>query len=762
MRKAAIQLLISASIFSTSNVLADTIKNIEILGLGAISRGAVLSNLPVETGDNYDTQVGEQVITDLYKTGFFKDIEVYQENKILKIKLLENPHIKYIDIVNYSDKVLDEKGLNRIMEDMDLIQGNIFDEKRLDKFITKIKEAYNSKGYYNTSIIRKINTDTQNRAGIEIKINEGEAARINSMNITGNAIHSEKTLLNLFDIGEADFAILNFFNEKDRYSKVALDAGIESMKSLYVNSGYLDFKIKKIDTVLSNDKKKIDINIKINEGTEYKIGVINFTGNLLNQSTEDLNALLTINEGDIFKRIDVIESIKAITNVFSNQGYAFAKINPITNENTKTHAIDLTIDVALNKKVYINRIIISGNTRTQDEVIRREIGINEGGIYSNEKLDESIKKIKRLGFFSDVKMKVSKLEKVNDKIDLKFKVTETKTGTFSVGLSHSNESGAAFNIGIKEKNFLGTGNTLNSTLSNSEAVQEMNFYFSDPYFTTDGHSISYGVFAKNVDGSELSVSSYKINEVGASLGYGIPLTKDTRIKFDLRASNRDITCGDQFKSADYEEEQCTSGDSTEVKTNIAWSNNTLNNFSYPTEGVKNKINFDLALPIADFRYYKLDASHRSYRPLGNDLTWKLNGNIGLAQGYGGKELPFFERYYGGGNSSVRGFEFNSLGATYDDGKAKGGELSLLASTSIISPMKFISDSKNMRMSAFVDVGSVEEKVKDVKLSDLRVSAGVAFSWLTPVGPLGVYIAEPLVKEDTDETKTMEFTLGTSF
>jgi outer membrane protein insertion porin family len=648
------------------------------------------------------------------------------------------------------------------MEDMDLIQGNIFDEKKLDKFISKIEEAYNAKGYYNIRIIRKIDTDKQNRIGIEIKIDEGEPAIINSMKIVGSVIHNEQTLLNLFEIGEADLAILNFFNEKDHYSKIALDAGIEAMKSLYINSGYLDFKIKKVKTKLSTDKKKIDIKIDISEGEKYKIGVINFTGDLLNQSTEELNALLTIKTGDVFKRIKVIESIKAITSVFSNQGYAFAKINPITNENKKTNAIDLTIDVKLNKKVYINRVIISGNTRTQDEVIRREININESGIYSNEKLDESIKKIKRLGFFSDVQMKVAKLEETDDKINLKFKVKETKTGTFSVGLSHSNESGSAFNIGIKEKNFLGTGNTLNATLSNSEAVQEMNFYFSDPYFTTNGQSISHGVFAKNVDGSELSVSSYKINEVGASLGYGIPLTKDTRINFDLRASNSDITCGDQFKSADYEEEQCTSGDSTEVKTNVSWSNNTLNSFNYPTEGVKNKISFDLALPIADFRYYKLDATHKSYRPLGNDLTWKTNASIGMAQGYSGKELPFFERYYGGGNSSVRGFEFNSLGATYADGKAKGGELSLLASTSIISPMKFISDSKNMRMSAFIDIGSVEEKLKDVKLSDLRVSTGVAFSWLTPVGPLGVYLAQPLVKEETDETKTMEFTLGTSF
>jgi outer membrane protein insertion porin family len=358
-------------------------------------------------------------------------------------------------------------------------------------------------------------------------------------------------------------------------------------------------------------------------------------------------------------------------------------------------------------------------------------------------------------------MEVSKLKEFDDKINLHFSVEETKTGTFSIGLSHSNSAGAAFNMGIRESNFLGTGNTLNASLSNSEAVQEMSIYFSDPYFTEDKHSISYGIFTKAIDGASLDVSSYKIDETGFSLGYGIPLTEDTRISADIRTSSRTITCGTTFAST-YEVAQCASGDKTEVKTNVRWSNNTLDNFNYPTEGQKNNLSLDLSLPIADFRYYKIDASHKSYRPIGNDLTWKVNGSVGLAQGYGGKELPFFKRYYGGGSSSVRGFDFNSLGATYADGKAKGGELSLLAGTSIISPMKFINDSKNMRMSAFIDAGSVEEKVANIGFDQIRMSTGVAFSWLTPIGPLGIYAATPLVKKSDDKTKTVEFTLGTSF
>jgi outer membrane protein insertion porin family len=358
-------------------------------------------------------------------------------------------------------------------------------------------------------------------------------------------------------------------------------------------------------------------------------------------------------------------------------------------------------------------------------------------------------------------MEVSKLKGFNDKINLHFSEEETKTGAFSIGLSHSNSSGASFNMGVKENNFLGTGNTLNAAFSNSTAVKETSLYFSDPYYNMDGHSISYGLFTKEVDGSGLDVSSYQANEAGFSLGYGIPISEDTRIGADLRASSRNITCGAIF--AAQEVAPCASDDKTEVKTNLNWSNNTLDSFNYPTEGVKNNINFDLTLPIADFQYYKLDASHKSYYPLGNDITWKVNSSLGLAQGYGNKELPFFKRYYGGGSSSVRGFDFNSLGATYTGTKtAKGGELSMLAGTSLISPMKFISDSKNMRMSAFVDTGAIEEKASNIGFDQIRMSTGVAFSWLTPVGPLGIYAAKPLIKKTADQTKTIEFTLGTSF
>jgi len=748
-------------LLNASFAFAAPIKNIEILGLNAISRGTVLSYLPVEVGDDYNKTVSTQIIQSLYKTQFFKDIKVEQINDTLQIVLTENPHIKYVDFLNNSEKVVDEDSLKKILTSMDLVQGKIFNKKQLHNLIKQVKAAYIAKGYYNVKITENIEIDAQNRVGIEFDISEGDAARIKSMHITGSKVETEEDLLDLFEIGEADWWLLNYFTEKNHYSKIALDAGIEALKSHYINLGYLDFKITDVQSVLTADKSSISINIQVTEGSKYTIGTIGFSGETLNESEASLAELLTINEGDVFKRQKIINSIKTVTDVYSNQGYAFAQIDVDTKEDKAAHAVNLDFKVTPKDKVYINRITITGNTRTQDEVVRREIGIYEGGLYSDIELEESIANIKRLGYFSDVQMSVAKVPDFEDRINLNFTVEETKTGTFSIGLSHANNSGSSFNIGVSEKNFLGTGNTLNASMSQAKAVSEVEFYFVDPYFTEDKHSLSYGVFAKKTDGSKLEVASYKINEKGGSVGYGVPITKDTRINADLKLSTKDITCGATF-AASYEKAQCANNDKTEAKLSLKWSSNTLDDYSFPTKGSASSLNLGVALPIADLKYYKFNISAKDYHPIAKDVTFKINSSVSIAKGYGGKELPFFERYYGGGSSSVRGYDFNSLGEKYTNDKAKGGELSILLGVSVISPLKFLKDSKNMRLSAFFDAGGISREISNPQKNDFRASTGVAFSWLTPIGPLGMYVAQPLFKKAGDKTKTFEFTIGTSF
>lgn len=820
MKKTLIKAILIASFFSITIAEAVPIKSIEINGLNTISRGTVLSYLPLEVGDDYNQQSSSEIISALYKTDFFKDIEVSQNNQVLTINIQENPSIKSIELLNYSNKVIEKDSVEKTLKSMGLTQGKIFNKRQLDKLVSEIEASYINQGYYNTKITKNVETDIQNRVSVSIDIKEGEIARIKSMKISGAKVYDEQDLLDLFKIGEPDFFIVNYFTNKDHYSKLAFDAGIEEMKSLYINDGYLDFKVDETSTELTEDKQNINIHIQISEGTQYKVGKISFSGNLLDQSTEDITKLLSIKTGDIFKRKEVVQSIQNITDLFANKSHLLSKVDASTAKDTEARVVDLDINITPNQKIYINRITIAGNTRTQDDVIRREINIAEGGLYSSADVNKSISKIKRLGYFSDVKMEVAKVPGFADKIDLHFTVKEAKTGAFTIGFSQSNERGTSFELGIKEKNFLGTGNILNAKLASSKAVKEVSFYFLDPYFTEDGHSINYGVFSKSVDGGELDVSDYEIDETGFNAGYGLPITENTRVGVDLRASSRDITCGHRFGGTNgpaattttptatpagfmsqdprvfdrpigangeytetgvggtrtqtvnvtdsdnyigrgFETEQCANGDKTEVKLNVNWGNNTLNNYNFPTEGQKNRLSFDLTLPIADFRYYKFDVSHRSYYPLSDDLTLNLKGNLGIGSGYGGKELPFFKRYYGGGSSSIRGFEFNSLGATYPDGNAVGGEFSLLGGVSVVSPLKLLSDSKNIRVSGFVDLGTIEEKA-DFGFDSARASAGVSFTWLTPIGPLGIYYAEPLIKKSDDKIKSFEFTIGTTF
>ena len=763
MKKLLILIALLFNVFLVSNASALVIKDIDVVGINAISKSTVMSYLPINVGDELNSNTSNQIIKALYKTQLFHDIEVTESEQIITITVSERPHIKHVDVLNYSnDEVLSDKSVELILKDMDLSQGKIFNKRKLLQLTSQLEELYISNGYYNIKISDSVLIDNQNRVEIEINIDEGEVAKIRSMKIVGSKIHTEDDLLDMLDIGEPDFWIINYFTEKDNFSRVLLDSGISSIQSLYINSGYLDFSVTDTKVDLSKDNSTIDIVIEISEGQLFRLGNIDFNGELLNNSQEYLVNLLGLSQGDVFERADLIEGIDNVTNIYKDQGYAFVDIKPITSIAAKENHVDLSVNVTLNKKVYINRITISGNTRTQDDVVRREIGISEGGLYSQSELNNSVTKIKRLGFFSDVQMLVDNTAEFNDKINLHFKLVETKTGNFTAGIAHSAQTGSSFNVGINEKNILGTGNVLNAQLISSKAVKEVSFIFQDPYFNEQGHNINYGFFNKKLDASNLELEDYKIDQTGASIGYGIPLTETTRLNSKITTSIIDITCGAAFNSAGYEQSQCASTDKNEVKVNMNWSNNTLDNYLYPTVGSRNHVGLDLSIPPGDFKYYKLNAGHKSYYPIGNDLTFSLKGNIGIAGGYSGKKLPFFKRYFGGGSGSVRGFNFNSLGSKYPNGKPKGGEVSLYSSASVISPINFVDNSENMRVSAFIDAGSVHENSSNIDFDEVRMSVGLAFYWLTPIGPLGIYTAEPVIKKTGDTTKTVQFTIGSSF
>ena len=771
MKNKIIKFIFLASFSFSVHSYANPINKIDFVGLDTVPSSTLVDLLPVGIGDQYNEEISNKIIEVLFKTGYFSDIQIDVDNNNLIIKLIENPVVKYFDVktesssafsdwLNNESDFLNEVKINEYIESSELSAGNIYTQSKFSDFVSSLKDEYIAHGFYNVQIDSNIDVDMKNRIGIELNVNPGKRARIASMKISGANKISEEELLDLFSIGKADMMLINYFTNKDLYSDLALNQGLELMNNYYFNSGYLDFKILDVNSTLNDHKDKLNIDIQISEGIQYKLGKVSFEGELGNQTAESLSDLLIIRSGDIFNRQSIVDDIQKIVDIYSDQGYAFVDIKPITQDFLDT--VDVIISISLNKKVYINRITISGNTRTQDEVIRREIGISEGGLFSRSVLRNSITKLRRLGYFSDVQMSTSKVAGMPDKIDLNLVVEETKTGTLSFSVSHGNSYGVSIGAGIQEKNIFGSGNTLNAELKLSESFNRLSFYFENPYLNNENHSISYGAFISEIDDDDVMADSYEISSKGLSLGYGVPLTENTRLNSKIEYVDNDITCGSGFSVTGYEPDQCSKSSNDEVKLSFNWSESTLNDYMYPTEGSSNTLGLGITLPLGDYRYFNINANHISYEPISNDLTLKLTGDLGLIKGYSGKDAPFFKRYFGGGSGSVRGFGNKTLGPLYPNNKAKGGEFSILGSANIIAPAYFFDNNDNMRMSAFIDAGNIYEKTSNIKLGDLRMSTGIGFAYLSPIGAIGMYWSTPILKKSGDVIENFSFSLGTGF
>ena len=764
-------LLFLLFLFFTTQAYSNPINEINFVGLNNISEKTLSKDMPVKIGDEYSVALSDRVIQSLFKTELFSDISITFNQGALNITFIENPTIKFFDFKldsgsGFSSWIKGEKmligneSLNEMISLSNLSVGKPFSQKKLDELLLSLESKYSQSGFYNIVLSETVSIDSQNRAGIELNIQQGERVKIDKFRISGADMITEDTLLKLFKIGEADMALFNLFTNKDLFTEADFSQGIDLMTNKYFDTGYLDFKINDIKTELNETKEKISIEIYISEGIQYQLGKVSFSGETSVLTDNELNRTISMKEGDVFNRNTVIQDIQTITDMFADKGYAFVDIKPNTSE--FLNVVNINFDISLNKKVYINRITISGNTRTQDEVIRREIGISEGGLYSRSILRKSLLKLRRLGYFSDVQIATAEVENMPDKIDINFSVKETQTGAVSFSVSHSNNYGISFGAGIQEKNIFGSGNTLNAELKISESFNRLSFYFMNPNFNDQGHSLSLGAFKSEINDDDIAKNSYEINSTGLSIGYGIPLSDDTRINTDFEYSQNEVLCSSLFSGSGYESSQCSSKDNNEFKANINWSQNTLNDYLYPTNGLKNSLSAGIALPLGDYRYFDLNANHKSYKPITKTTTLKLTGDFNLSKGYNDKDLPFYKRNFGGGSGSVRGFGNKTLGPLYPNGKAKGGEIAILGSANLIAPAFFFDNNEKMRMSAFIDAGNIYEKSSNIKLGDIRMSAGFGFAYLSPIGSIGAFISTPIHKKDGDIVEDFGFSLGTGF
>jgi outer membrane protein insertion porin family len=567
---------------------------------------------------------------------------------------------------------------------------------------------------------------------------------------------------------------MSWWNKDDQYSKQKLSADMEALRSFYMNQGYMDFSIDSTQVSITPDKRDIYITISITEGEKYTVSDIKMAGEML-VPEEELSKLITVERDEVFNRQKVTESSKAIGDRLGNEGYAFANVNAVPEVDKEKRTVAFTYFVDPGRRVYVRRMNLTGNTRTRDEVLRREMRQLESSWYDASKIQRSKERLERLGYFEDVNLETPAVAGSADQVDINIDVKEKSTGSVMFGAGLSSSEGVVLGVTVNQANFLGTGNRVSAQINTGKVNTTYSFSFTDPYFTPDGVSRGFDVYRKDVDSSSLDVGSYKSSSYGAGIRFGVPLNERDSVGFGLTFdfTSLDLSSSSPQRYIDY----CGSSkgcDNTLLRLDVNWAHDTRDNVLYPNRGVLQRISSEVGLPGLDQEYYKLSYQHTWYKDITKSFVLMLNGEIGYAGAYGSKDYPFFKNFYAGGVSSVRGFDTSSLGPRDTDAStgndyAVGGTRRIVGNAELFFPVPFLKENKSWRLSAFLDAGSVwggnvnQSKGCDNSLGDcLRYSTGVGVSWYSPFGPLKVVLAKALNDKAEDKTQVLQFQMGSQF
>lgn len=736
------------------------IKDIRVEGIQRTEAGTVFTNLPVKVGDSMTDDLASQAIKALYGTGFFKDVRIEAEGEVLVVTVQERSSIAQIDFSGNKSFPTDKmkEGLKQI----GIADGQIFDKSQLDRAEQEIKRQYLSQGKYGASVKTVVSPLERNRVAVRFDIEEGAVSKIRSINIVGNQAFSMDDLRAEFLLTTPNW--MSWWNKDDQYSKQKLNADLETLRSFYMNQGYLEFNIDSTQVSITPDKKDIYITVNITEGEKYTISEVKLAGESIVPDSE-LQALIAVKKGDTFSRSNITQSSKAISDRLGIEGYAFANVNPVPEVNKEQHTAAFTFYIDPGKRVYVRRINIVGNTRTRDEVVRREVRQLESAWYNSTKINRSKERLVRTQYFSDVNVETPAVPGAADQVDLNISVVEQSTGSVQFGAGLSSNEGVVFGVTVNQNNFLGTGNRVSAQLNTGKVNTTYALSYTDPYFTPDGVSRGFDVYRRDVNtGSTDNVGTYKTSSYGGGVRFGIPLNERDGVSFGLSADLTDITLYDQspiqYQNYCGNTTGCTSNS---IALSAGWSHDSRDSIMYTNNGVYQRLSAEVTMPVLDLQYYKINYKHSWYKEMVKDLTLMLNGELGYAHSYGSAQYPFFKNFFMGGVNSVRGYAIGTLGPrdvtnTY----YVGGNQSALASAELFYPIPGIKDSKQFRLSTFVDSGYVWGSNQTPDPSDLRYSAGVGVSWFSPFGPLKLIYAKPLNANTSDITETIQFQLGQQF
>jgi outer membrane protein insertion porin family len=772
------------------------VRDIKVKGLQRISEGTVYNYLPITVGERFSLDNTAPAIKSLFKTGFFKDISVERDGSTLVVNVVERPSIA--KIIFEGNKDLSKDDLEKALKKIGLSEGKTFDRQLLDKVEQELNRQYLSHGKYGLTLKTEVTDLTRNRVAIFIKISEGRVAKIKEINIVGNNVFNEAELLKKIELNTSN--LLSFYTKDDQYSKQKLSADLETLRSYYLDRGYINFNIESTQVAITPDKKDIYVTINVKEGDVYKLDKVKLAGNLI-VPAEELIKLMKVGPGEVFSRKSATETSKAISDRLGDDGYAFANVNMVPEIHEANKTVDMTFFVDPAKRVSVRRINIKGNTKTRDEVLRREMRQMEASWASSSKIERSKTRLERLGYFEDVAVETPPVAGTADEIDVNYSVTEKPSGNLMAGVGYSQVQGIVLNANISQDNVFGSGKRVNLAFNNSDYLTSYQFGFHNPYFTVDGVSQGYNLGYSSRNAGAINISNYNTDVMNAGINFGLPINEFDSLRFDLDGKYTTLKTtaysSDQIKNflSCKSIKECPSGiaenNNAEQQSyftfapSVGWTHDTLNRAIFPTSGWQQRFSALATVPGSDLEYYKMNYKHQMYFPIAKDLTFRLHGEAGYGDGYGDTdELPFFENYFAGGTGSVRGFKNNTLGPRESrinctstainnpcgyKNYSIGGSTKVIANAELFFPVPFMSDTKSVRLGTFVDAGSLSD---GLNVDNMKYSVGVSGEWMSPFGALSVSAAQPLNATPLnsngaglttgDEKQIFQFNFGQNF
>jgi outer membrane protein insertion porin family len=734
-----------------------TVRDIRVEGLQRIEPGTVFASLPFRVGDRYSDEQGAAAIRALFALGLFKDVRLETQGDVLVVVVEERPSVAAVEFMGL--KEFDKDVLTKALKDVGLSEGRPYDKALADKAEQELKRQYIGRSLYGAQVVTTATPLDRNRVNLTFTITEGGPAKIGQIDIVGNKVFSDQVLRDLFNLDTGGW--MSWYTKSDRYSRTKLNADLEALRSFYLSRGFLEFKVDSTQVAMSPDKQDMSITINVTEGERFVVSGVKLQGNYL-EKDDEFKALVKIKVGQPYNAETVAETTKAFTDFFGKFGFAFARVEVVPEIDRQNNRVQFVLQAEPSRRAYVRRIQIAGNNRTRDEVVRREFRQLEAAWYDGDKIRLSRDRVDRLGYFTEVNVETVEIPGAPDQVDLLFTVAEKPTGSISLGAGFSSAEKIALSFGIRQENAFGSGNYLAVEVNTSKYNRNLVLSTTDPYFTQNGISRTVDIFHRTTRPYLGAVDAYSLINSGVGLRFGVPVTETDTVFLGVNAEQTQIKAGTGLP-VEYQDYANKFGQkSSALPLTVGWARDGRDSALVPSRGSLQRFNADVSV-AGDVRYVRANYQFQQYFPLTKQYTLALNTDLGWGEGLKGQDYPLFKNFYVGGLGSVRGFEQSTLGpASTTSGIYLGGPKKIVLNAEFITPFPGAGNDKTLRLFGFTDVGRAFGQNETVSLSDLRASAGVGLSWISPMGPLRFSLAKPLRQQTGDKIQRLQFQIGTSF